>query len=67
VSGTRRCPALFIAAPASGQGRPVAILCLGHVEAYYPVPMLEHEDWRQRRPWQEFVFHDTWGNPETKS
>lgn len=47
--------------------RPVAILCLGHVEAYYPVPMLEQEDWRQRRPWQAFVFHDTWGNPEPTS
>ncbi len=47
--------------------RPVAILCLGHVEACYPVPMLEQEDWRQRRPWHEFVFHDTWGNPETRS
>lgn len=47
--------------------RPVAILCLGHVEAYYPVPMLEQEDWCRRRPWQEFVFYDTWGNPEAKS
>lgn len=57
--------ARLLALPAGA--RPVAILCLGHVEAYYPVPMLEQEDWRQRRPWQEFVFHDTWGNPETKS
>lgn len=47
--------------------KPVAILCLGHVEAFYPAPMLELEGWTRGRPWQEFIFHDTWGNPETLS
>lgn len=44
--------------------RPVAVLCLGHVAAFYPAPMLAQENWRQARPWQEFIFRDTWGNPE---
>lgn len=47
--------------------KPVAILCLGHVEAFYPAPMLERENWTIGRPLHELVFHDTWGNPETKS
>lgn len=42
-------------------GKPVAILCLGHVEAFYPRPMLEQEGWRQGRPLQEFLFENVWG------
>lgn len=45
--------------------RPVAILCLGPVAAFYPAPMLAQENWRQVRPWQELVFRDSWGNAET--
>ncbi|MDP2266540.1 MAG: 5,6-dimethylbenzimidazole synthase [Thiobacillus sp.] len=42
-------------------GQPVAILCLGHVEAFYPRPMLEQEGWRQGRPLHEFLFDNAWG------
>ncbi len=42
--------------------KPVAILCLGPVEAFYPRPMLEQEGWRQGRPLQELVFQDRWEN-----
>lgn len=42
--------------------KPVAILCLGHVEAFYPAPMLELEGWTHSRPLEELVFPDTWGN-----
>lgn len=42
-------------------GKPVAILCLGHVEAFYPRPMLELENWRQGRPLHEFLFENRWG------
>ncbi|WP_126453646.1 5,6-dimethylbenzimidazole synthase [Sulfuriflexus mobilis] len=45
--------------------RPVAILCLGHVEAFYPAPMLALEGWTQGGSIHEQVFHDTWGNTET--
>ncbi|MHB8535143.1 MAG: 5,6-dimethylbenzimidazole synthase [Sulfuricaulis sp.] len=41
-------------------GKPVAILCLGHVDAFYPRPMLEQEGWKQGRPWREFLFENTW-------
>ena len=42
--------------------KPVAILCLGHVEAFYPAPMLELENWTRGRPLHELVFHNTWAN-----
>lgn len=44
--------------------RPVAILCLGHVETFYPAPMLELSGWTRGRPLHELVFHNTWGNTE---
>jgi 5,6-dimethylbenzimidazole synthase len=43
-------------------GKPVAILCLGHVAAFYPAPMLELEGWTRRRPLEDLVFCNTWGN-----
>lgn len=42
--------------------KPVAILCLGHVDAFYSAPMLELERWARRRPLQEMVFDNRWGN-----
>ena len=41
--------------------KPIAILCLGPVESFYPQPMLEMENWRQRRPLHELLFDDQWG------
>lgn len=43
--------------------RPVAILCLGHVEAFYPEPMLVQEGWCQARPLEAMVFENAWGQP----
>ena len=40
--------------------KPVAILCLGHVEAFYPRPMLETEGWDTRRELADLVFENTW-------
>jgi len=42
--------------------KPVAILCLGHVEAFYPAPMLELEGWTQGHRLEDMVFSDGWGN-----
>ncbi len=42
-------------------GKPVAILCLGHVEAFYPRPMLEQLGWRTGQPLQEMLFENSWG------
>ncbi|OGI42133.1 MAG: 5,6-dimethylbenzimidazole synthase [Candidatus Muproteobacteria bacterium RBG_16_64_11] len=47
--------------------KPVAILCLGHVEAFYPAPMLELKGWIRGRPLQELMFHNTWGNTEVSA
>jgi 5,6-dimethylbenzimidazole synthase len=44
--------------PAGGQ--PVAILCLGHVTAFYPAPMLEQEGWDTRRALDSMVFENGW-------
>lgn len=43
-------------------GQPVAILCLGHVEAFYPAPMLALEGWAKERPLHELLFHNYWNN-----
>lgn len=40
--------------------KPVAMLCLGHVEAFYPQPMLELEKWAERMPIGECVFENYW-------
>lgn len=42
--------------------RPVAVLCLGPVTAFYPRPMLEQEGWADVRPLDDLVFIDRWGS-----
>jgi 5,6-dimethylbenzimidazole synthase len=44
--------------------RPVAILCVGHVERYYDAPMLETEQWAARRSFDECVFENSWPEAE---
>lgn len=41
-------------------GKPVAILCLGHVAEFYPKPMLELEGWARRGTLGDFVTLDRW-------
>lgn len=41
--------------------KPVAVLCLGHVDAFYPAPMLELEGWTQAKPLNDMLFTDQWG------
>ena len=40
--------------------RPIAVLCLGHVEAFYAKPMLELEKWAVGKPLEDFVSENTW-------
>jgi 5,6-dimethylbenzimidazole synthase len=40
--------------------RPVAILCLGHVDQFYSAPMLETERWASRLPLADCVFENCW-------
>lgn len=44
--------------PAGAQ--PVAILCLGHVDAFYDKPMLEQQGWAQRMPLDACLFNNRW-------
>lgn len=41
--------------------KPVAVLCLGPVQAFYEQPMLQAEKWASRAPLAEMVFEDLWG------
>ncbi|MFC6672208.1 5,6-dimethylbenzimidazole synthase [Marinobacterium aestuariivivens] len=41
--------------------RPVAVLCLGHVDAFYSKPMLQQQGWAEPRPLSELLFTDGWG------
>ncbi|TXF12274.1 5,6-dimethylbenzimidazole synthase [Pelomicrobium methylotrophicum] len=41
--------------------RPVAILCVGHVAAFYDRPMLEQVGWAQRLRLKELVYENAWG------
>src|ERR1700675_558002 len=40
--------------------RPVAVLCLGYVPAFYPRPMLEEVDWAHRFDLNSLVHTDYW-------
>lgn len=42
---------------------PIAVLCVGHVDQFYPAPMLEAEGWDKRRPLSSLIYEDSWGNP----
>jgi len=47
--------------------KPVAILCVGQVDAFYPQPMLEMEKWAQRRALGECVFENRWPQDDAAS
>ncbi len=44
-------------------GKPIAILCIGHVDTFYERPMLEQLNWRQGEPLQQHLFENSWGSP----
>ncbi len=41
-------------------GKPVALLCLGHVEEFYEKPMLEQEKWAGRQALQPLISENVW-------
>jgi 5,6-dimethylbenzimidazole synthase len=47
--------------------KPVAILCLGHVDGFYDAPMLEKERWANRRSVDECVFENRWPTAELQA
>jgi 5,6-dimethylbenzimidazole synthase len=44
------------------QVRPIAWLCLGPISHLEQVPDLERHGWRRRRPLQEAIHYDSYGN-----
>jgi len=46
--------------------RPIAVLCLGHVPAFYPRPMLEEQNWARRCELQSVVT-DCWSDPQAEA
>lgn len=41
--------------------KPIAILCLGHVDDFYSAPMLEQENWRQGVQLNDVLYENQWG------
>ncbi|MHC2147684.1 5,6-dimethylbenzimidazole synthase [Pseudomonas sp. 210_17 TE3656] len=41
--------------------KPLAILCLGPVQAFYPAPMLVLEGWATARPLSDMLYENQWG------
>lgn len=48
----------LLAMPEGSQ--PIAVLCLGHVDAFYTKPMLELEHWATPAPLEAMVFENGW-------
>lgn len=44
--------------------KPIAILCLGHVNTFYKEPMLIETGWRQAKPLAEMVMENQWNANE---
>ncbi len=42
--------------------KPVALLCLGPVHAFYEKPMLVEEGWATPRPLSELLYLNRWGS-----
>lgn len=43
--------------------QPIAVLCVGQVEEFYPAPMLEMEGWDRRHALEQILYEDSWGQP----
>ena len=41
---------------------PAAILCIGHVDSFYPEPLLKTEGWDHERQLDEILYENHWGN-----
>jgi 5,6-dimethylbenzimidazole synthase len=40
--------------------KPIAILCLGHVNSFYKEPMLVEEGWAKEKPLSDMLMENTW-------
>ena len=56
------CPVKLAALLQMPEGsRPIAMLCLGPVHAFYDQPMLQSENWAHRAALADMLFEDRWG------
>ncbi|MFZ2313960.1 MAG: 5,6-dimethylbenzimidazole synthase [Methylobacter sp.] len=46
-----------------GDSQPFAVLCLGHVDKFYDKPMLEQEQWADRKDLKDLLFENVWNRP----
>lgn len=44
--------------------KPIAVLCLGHVNSFYSEPMLVETGWKKSRPLTDMVMENQWGTHE---
>jgi 5,6-dimethylbenzimidazole synthase len=40
--------------------KPIAILCLGHVNTFYKAPMLVEEGWTKEKPLSDMLMENVW-------
>ena len=40
--------------------KPIAVLCLGHVNSFYKVPMLVETGWTAQKPLSDMLMENTW-------
>ena len=45
--------------------QPVAYLCVGHTEAFYPKPMLETKGWGKRLSVEKLIYYNKWQGTST--
>ena len=43
--------------------QPFAVLCLGHVAEFYDKPMLEQQQWADRKDLKDLLFENVWNTP----
>lgn len=56
------CPVQLVRLLGMPEGsKPVAVLCLGPVKAFYDKPMLQSENWATRSKLEDMMFEDGWG------
>lgn len=46
--------------------KPIAIICLGHVDAFYEAPLLQLEKWRKPRALDELLYENSWSDKRSK-
>lgn len=44
--------------------KPLAILCIGHVNSFYKEPMLVETGWKQAKPLADMVMENAWQNTD---